>query len=204
MRYQAEHKQETRQRVLHAAARAIRSDGPHRIGVAAVMREAGLTHGGFYAHFASKDELVAAAVSQMFDDALAHWARCSDGRDDAHALAGYLRLYLSMAHRDAPGKGCPIAALASDLPRLDASTRTAFAAGVRRLADAIASPLARLGHDDARGLASSVLAELVGAITLARCESDRDSAAAHLDATRRALSKRLSVAIPPLASTSPA
>ncbi len=198
MRYHADHKLETRQRVVRAAARALRADGPQRIGVAAVMREAGLTHGGFYAHFASKDELVAAAIARMFEDALDHWARCNEGRDDAQALTTYLRLYLSMAHRDAPGKGCPIAALASDLPRLDAPARAAFAAGVQALAQALAPPLARLGHDDAHGLASSVLAELVGAITLARCEPDRARAVAHLDATRRQLATRLSLELPPL------
>ncbi|MBU8977528.1 TetR/AcrR family transcriptional regulator [Lysobacter sp. MMG2] len=198
MRYDADHKHQTRQRVLRAAARALRADGPHRIGVAGVMRDAGLTHGGFYAHFASKDELVAAAIAQMFDDALAYWARCREGRDDAHALAAYFGLYLSMAHRDAPGKGCPIAALASDLPRLDAPSRAAFAAGVERLADAIAQPLARLGQGDAHALASSVLAELVGAITLARCEVEPARAEAHLHATRQQLGRRLSLDIPPL------
>ena len=66
MRYDAEHKSKTRQRVLKEAAKAIRAEGPHQISVASVMAEAGLTHGGFYAHFASKDDLVAAAIDQMF------------------------------------------------------------------------------------------------------------------------------------------
>ncbi|GAA5082763.1 TetR/AcrR family transcriptional regulator [Lysobacter panacisoli] len=190
MRYDPDHKQQTRDRVLRAAARAIRDDGPHRVAVAGVMREAGLTHGGFYAHFRSKGELVAAAITRMFDDAFRTWQRCSE-QPDARALADYIGLYLSMAHRDAPGKGCPIAALSSDLPRLEPESRDAFAAGARRLADALAQPLGRLGHEDADVLASSVLAELVGAITLARCEPSRTRAIAHLDASRMQLLRRL-------------
>ncbi|HEY0503465.1 MAG TPA: TetR/AcrR family transcriptional regulator, partial [Lysobacter sp.] len=172
MRYDAEHKQKTRERVLRAAARAIRGEGPQRVGVAGVMREAGLTHGGFYAHFASKDELVAAAIAQMFDDALAFWDRIAHGRFDAEALRAYIDGYLSMVHRDAPARGCPIASLASDLPRLSDDARAAFAAGTQRLADALAQPLRRLGHADAGPLARSLLAELVGALALARCEPD--------------------------------
>jgi len=67
MRYDAEHKQKTRERVLDEAAKAIRAEGPHRVGVAGIMAKAGLTHGGFYAHFASKDELVLAAIGRMFE-----------------------------------------------------------------------------------------------------------------------------------------
>ena len=191
MRYHAEHKQKTRERVLSVAARAIRGEGPQRIGVAGVMRQAGLTHGGFYAHFASKDALVAAAIARMFEDALAYWDRCTQGRSDAQALCAYIDRYLSMAHRDAPDRGCPIAALASDLPRLDTATRAAFSAGSGRLAGSLAQPLRRLGHDDADTLADSLLAELVGALTLARCEPDSDRAALRLDASRRQLLRRL-------------
>lgn len=193
MRYHAEHKQETRERVLRAAARAIRSDGPQRVGVAGVMREAGLTHGGFYAHFASKDELVAAAIVQMFDDAIAYWDRCVHGRSEAQALRVYVEGYLSMKHRDAPERGCPLAALASDLPRLDAAARAAFTTGAQRLGDALAQPLRRLGHDDADALASSLLAELVGALALARCEPDSRHASTRLDASRHQLLQRLNL-----------
>ena len=73
MRYDTDHKQKTREKVLKAAAKAIRADGPHRMGVADVMRKAGLTHGGFYAHFESKDDLVAAAIGQMFEQSKARF-----------------------------------------------------------------------------------------------------------------------------------
>ena len=191
MRYDATHKQQTRQRVLRVAAKAIRSEGAHRVGVAGVMCEAGLTHGGFYAHFDSKDALVAAAIGQMFEESLTHWERETQGRGDAEGLAVYVDLYLSAKHRDRPDTGCPIAALACELPRLDAAARETFAAGARRLADAIAQPLSRLGHADASTLATSVMAELVGALALARCEPDRARSDALLAASRDALHRRL-------------
>ncbi|QSX74623.1 TetR/AcrR family transcriptional regulator [Lysobacter arenosi] len=195
MRYDCDHKLQTRQRVLRAAARAIRSDGPTRVGVAGVMREAGLTHGGFYAHFQSKDELIAAAITQMFEDSIAHWHRAHDGKGDADGLAAYLRVYLSAAHRDAPGHGCPIAALSGEIPRLDVAARDAFSAGSRRLQDALAASLERLGHDDAPALAASVLAELVGTLAMTRCESDRARSDALLASSRRQLGQRLNLEI---------
>ncbi|HEY5851106.1 MAG TPA: TetR/AcrR family transcriptional regulator [Lysobacter sp.] len=195
MRYDTARKLQTRQRVLQVAARAIRSDGPTRVGVAGVMREAGLTHGGFYAHFGSKDELVAAAIGQMFDDGLERLRQSLDGRNAADGLAAYFRRYLSAAHRDAPGHGCPIAALAGEVPRLDPAARDAFADGSRQLTQALADSLSRLGHDEASTLATSVLAELVGTLAMARCESDVVRSDALLAAARRQLGRRLNLEI---------
>ncbi|MGH8080248.1 MAG: TetR/AcrR family transcriptional regulator, partial [Lysobacter sp.] len=106
MRYDSEHKLKTRERVLAVAAEAIRDQGPHRVGVAAVMSEAGLTHGGFYAHFASKDELITAAIDHMFLDARGRFDRyASSDKPPAQVLSGYIDFYLSRGHRDAMGKG---------------------------------------------------------------------------------------------------
>ena len=80
MRYDSEHKERTRARVVKEAAKAIRAEGPHRAGVAGIMAKAGLTHGGFYAHFVSKDDLVVAAMSQMFDEASVKFDRLTAGR----------------------------------------------------------------------------------------------------------------------------
>ena len=118
MRYDAEHKQRTREKVLKAAAKAIRAKGPDRIGVAEVMADVGLTHGGFYAHFESKDDLIAAAVSQMFDESRGRLNAETEGRSAAAGLRSYIDFYLSAAHRDARRWGCAVAALASDLPRM--------------------------------------------------------------------------------------
>ncbi len=181
-------------RVLKGAARAIRSDGPHQIGVAEVMAKAGLTHGGFYAHFTSKDDLVAAAIAQMFDEAMATFDHFAVGKTPAAALDAYIDFYLSPRHRDAQATGCPVPALAADLPRLDRAARTAFALGAERLTAALARLIAGLGRRNAERLASSALAEMVGAISLARTIFDARRSNAVLEHSREALKRRLGIA----------
>jgi TetR/AcrR family transcriptional repressor of nem operon len=191
MRYDADHKQKTRERVLKAAAKAIRAEGPHKIGVAAVMAEAGLTHGGFYAHFESKDDFVAAAVGQMFLEGRARLERSMEGRGLAEGLANYLGFYLSGAHRDTRTSGCPLPFLSADAPRLPAPSREQFAQGVALLTDRLAQVLARLGRLDAEETAGSMLSEMVGAVALARAEPDPVRSDAILARTRVSLTRRL-------------
>ncbi|KQZ69261.1 TetR family transcriptional regulator [Rhodanobacter sp. Root561] len=190
MRYDTEHKQKTRELVLEAAARAIRSDGPDRVGVAGVMAEAGLTHGGFYAHFKSKDELVAAAIGQMFEQARARLEHETADRDPAEGLAAYVDFYLSKKHRDARGFGCPMAALASDVPRLSGPAREQFALGVQLSTAGLAGQLALLGHAEPEAGARSMIAELIGALSLARIEQDAKRSDAILAASRAQLKQR--------------
>lgn len=191
MRYDAEHKQKTRAKVLEVAAKAIRKDGPEGIGVASVMSEAGLTHGGFYAHFRSKEDLVEAAIGQMFEESRARVLHEMDGLSPAEGLGAYIDFYLSKRHRDARGAGCPVAALASDLPRLADDTRLLFAEGTRRLAASMSEKLSAMGHEHADALARSMVSELVGALSLARVETDATRSDAILDDSRRLLKQRL-------------
>lgn len=191
MRYDNEHKQNTRNKVLQAAAKAIRAEGPDRVAVAGVMAEAGLTHGGFYAHFSSKDELVAAAIGQMFEDARMRVEHETAGRGPAEGLVAYIDFYLSKKHRDARGAGCPMAALSSDLPRMSDASRQQFAAGVQRVTTALGDQLAALGHADAETGARSMMAELIGALSLARVELDAKRSDAILAASRGQLKQRL-------------
>lgn len=191
MRYDAEHKQKTRSKVLEVAAKAIRSDGPDRIGVAGVMAEAGLTHGGFYAHFKSKDELVAAAIEQMFEESRARVAHEMDGHPPAEGLANYIDFYLSKKHRDARGAGCPMAALSSDLPRLPEQTRALFAEGAQHLVESMTEKLTALGFANPQMLARSTVSELVGALSLARAETDAKRSDAILADSRQLLKQRL-------------
>jgi TetR/AcrR family transcriptional regulator, transcriptional repressor for nem operon len=184
VRYSAEHKQATRERVLAEAAKQIRTHGPLGVGVAEIMKRAGLTHGGFYAHFRSKDALVAAAIATMFESARTRL-------ENATKLGAYIDAYLSSEHRDHRATGCPLAALASDVPRLSSACRAAYAAGARSLAAVLADKLRELGHRDADALAASVVAELVGALALARAEPDASHSDAVLAASRRALRARL-------------
>ena len=191
MRYPADHKRETRERVLVEAARQIRAHGPLGVGVAEIMKRAGLTHGGFYAHFKSKDVLVAAAISKMFEGARSRWQRTTESRTAGSGLGAYIDWYLSAEHRDARDTGCPIAALSSDLPRLPAICRTAYAEGTRNLTERVAEKLRELGQRDAEALAASAVAELVGALSLARVEPDEARSDAILTASRRGLRARL-------------
>lgn len=191
MRYDSEHKQKTRAKVLQVAAQAIRADGPDRVGVAGIMAEAGLTHGGFYAHFASKEELIAAAIGQMFEEGQARLLRETEDREVAEGLGAYIDFYLSKKHRDARNFGCPIAALSSDLPRLSDAARVQFAAGVQRQVESLAERLATLGQAHAEAAARSMVAELVGALSLARIEPVAKRSDAMLAASRHQLKQRL-------------
>ena len=194
MRYDSEHKEKTRERVLKEAAKAIRAEGPHKIGVAGVMKRAGLTHGGFYAHFASKDDFVTAAIGQMFAEGRERWRLHTEGRPPAEALAAYADFYLSAAHRDSRTSGCPLPFVSADAPRLTGASREAFAAGVASLTEAMAGQFSLLGRPDPEEDASSMLSELVGAISLARAEPAPARSDAILARSRAAVKRRLSPA----------
>jgi TetR/AcrR family transcriptional repressor of nem operon len=190
MRYDSEHKQQTRARVLKEAAREIRAKGPSGIAVAGIMARAGLTHGGFYAHFASKDALVAEAIGTMFEDARGRFDRTQAEYAPGAALGAYLDFYLSREHRDARDRGCPLPALSSDLPRMEPESRERFGKGVATLTGWIADALERNGIADAGAAASSMLSQMVGALSLARAVSDPDQSDAMLDRARDDLKQR--------------
>jgi len=195
MRYDSDHKQKTRERVLKEAAKAIRAEGPHRIAVAGVMAKAGLTHGGFYAHFESKDDLVAAAIDTMFGEARARFNRGTPVSGAVETpkdkLIGYIDFYLSAGHRDARTTGCPLPALAADLPRLAPASRERYGQGVVALTALIADALQALGRAEPLALAGSALSEMVGALSLARAVADPVQSDFILDASRTALKRRL-------------
>ncbi len=190
MRYDAEHKARTRERVLDEAVRAIRLDGPSQIGVAGVMQRAGLTHGGFYAHFDSRDDLVLAAVQRMFADAQGTFDRVTEGLLPGEALRTYVRFYLSRSHRDARETGCPLPVLSSDLPRMGEPARRRFQEGVARLTGLLRGLLDQIGRADAEGLAGSALSEMIGALSLSRAVSDRAQSDAILLRSREAVLER--------------
>ena len=172
MRYDDNHKERTRVRVLAEAAAAIRGRGVERVGVAEVMAGAGLTHGGFYAHFKSKDDLLTEAISYMFDDAYASFLRHTEGRAPADALSNYIDTYLAASHRDDRAHSCPLAALSGDLPNMPALARARFADGTERLVAALAKLVKKLGAKNAEALAWSTIAEMAGALALSRTVSD--------------------------------
>ena len=189
MRYSGDHKAKTRERVLREAARELRAKGRENVSVARVMERAGLTHGGFYAHFASKDDLVAEAVGTMFDDARARLSLLAD-EDPRKALRAYIDFYLSPAHRDNRERGCPLPALSGDLARADVAARERFGAGVQGLSDRLAERLRAIGNAAPARDASAILMQMVGAVALARAvadpgQSDAILADAHADLIAR-------------------
>src|SRR3954470_10441351 len=187
MRYDKDHKARTRERILEEAAKAIRASGPAGVSVGGLMKKAGLTHGGFYAHFGSKEDLVAEAIAHMFGGPYTNFAALTEGKPPAEALASYVDFYLSPRHRDARDRGCPLPALSGDLARMPASARARFGEGVERLRAAIAGLLTAMGRDDPDTLAASAIAEMVGAIALARATDDAARSEEILAATRKAL-----------------
>lgn len=184
------HKERTRARILDEAAKALRKHGHEGIGVAALMKLAGLTHGGFYAHFKNRDDLVAAAVERMFEDSKAMVSRYLDNDSPRDGLLALIEYYLSEAHRDRIARGCPIAALSSEAVRFPAAAKERFEDGLNRFREAIAETLRKMGARDAEELASSVVAEMVGALTLARSMPPKASNA-FLATSREQLGRRL-------------
>ncbi len=196
MRYDGEHKQRTRERVLKEAGKAIRTKGPSNVGVADVMAKAGLTHGGFYAHFANRDAMLGAAIDRMFEEAGARFLKATDDEENpARALEVYVDFYLSTAHRDTRTSGCPLPFLSADAPRLSATSRAAYAAGVERLTARIAEKLDRMNHPRPWATASSALSEMVGALALARADPDVSRADQRLAASRTAVKQRLGLEV---------
>ena len=174
MRYSDSHKERTRLRVLGEAAAAIRTKGAERVSVAEMMAAAGLTHGGFYAHFESKDDLIAQAITHMFDAAYNDLFLClTEGREPAAAIASYVDSYLSPAHRLERANGCPIPTLSGDLPNLSERARARFTDGTDRVVAGLAKLAKKLGAKNAEALAWSALAEMAGALALSRTVSDK-------------------------------
>ncbi len=170
MRISKEAAAANRTRVLEAASRLFREKGVDAIAVADLMKAAGLTHGGFYNHFESKEDLAAAACRTAFATAVARVERkaaeaSAHGREDV--FAHYVERYLARDTRDAPGTSCPMATLGTDAARQGPAFKAAFAEGVRRYVDAF-TKVVPSEPDAARAEAITVLSTLIGALTLSR------------------------------------
>ncbi len=193
MRYADSHKEETRKKVVKAAAAAVRAKGPDGVGVAEIMKEVGLTHGGFYAHFPSKEALVAAAIGEAFDQGRRRFGRITGDKAGLDAFAVFLDSYVSMDHRAYPERGCPIATIASDLPRQGPAVREVFDAGVTGLINRVAAWLPGEDAQERQGLAGSLVAEMAGAVSLSRAVSDETMARRFLEQSRKRIAARAGV-----------
>jgi AcrR family transcriptional regulator len=171
MRYKAEHKDETRRRILEAASRRFKQHGIDGSGIATLMKDAGLTNGAFYAHFDSKDDLVAGTLADQLAKQCVDLHALEPGRAGAER---FVRDYLSREHRDHPEEGCPTAALIDEVGRSAAKVKTAFTEGAMAVIDEFARRIAPEDPASARVKTLGVFAALVGTLEFARAVTDRD------------------------------
>lgn len=189
MRYGTDHRQNSRQKVLAAASRAMRANGPDGVSVSSVMSEAGLTHGAFYHHFASKDDLITSAVDFMIDGMFDQLDAWTAGKTPREALGAIIDNYLSLQHCASRETGCPISALGSDGPRLDSNSRAAMSRGIHDRHQLFVALLQEILDPDPETSACSIQAELVGALINSRL-SPPDQREAMLAASRNSLKRR--------------
>ena len=161
-------KQASHERIVSAAARAIRRSGYDGTGVADIMKEAGLTHGAFYAHFASREAMLAEAATRACAESAAAAAGVVAAVPPGQALESMLRGYLSPEHRAQVERGCPLAALGSETPRQAAEVRRATTRHIKEMIDLLARQSPDWGRPEAHERALVTLATMVGALLLAR------------------------------------
>jgi AcrR family transcriptional regulator len=177
-RYGKAHKEATRQRIIDTAGRRLKRDGIDGSGIATLMKDAGLTNGAFYAHFASKDDLVATAVAEQLRQQRANYGAYLPGRA---GLEQFVREYLSNEHRDSPEDGCPSAALLDEIGRSSDATKEAFTDGLLISIDNMAAQLSPDDPQSARVKALTVFGMMVGTMQLSRALADRRLADAILE-----------------------
>lgn len=189
------HKQRTHTRILDEAASAMRLRGSEGISVAKLMERAGLTHGGFYAHFESREDLVAHALDRMFQDSRAILDNnLGPGTTPAKGVSGLIDAYLSDRVCRSPERGCPLSTLISEAPRMPTMARKRFNRGISVFIRTLTDAFEALGKPQPANLASSVLAEMTGAMSLARATDDEEVAKKILESSRRSLKERLGLA----------
>jgi TetR/AcrR family transcriptional regulator, transcriptional repressor for nem operon len=188
VRYSLSHKQLTRRRILDAASQAFRERGVAETGVDEVMRRAGLTHGGFYAHFRGKAELVTEACASAFDAAVPNLERIAAGATPGARARLLIDSYLAARHRDNRGLGCFVVAVGADMVRLKGSARSGYARGFARHLDRLCAAL-QLHPDPAknRERVTHLMSSLVGALLFARAIDDPVESDMILHAMRRQL-----------------
>jgi TetR/AcrR family transcriptional regulator, transcriptional repressor for nem operon len=180
-------KDATHERIVGAAARAIRRSGYGGTGVAEIMKDAGLTHGGFYAHFASREAMLAEAADRAGAEGLAAVERVAAAAPPRKALPALLRAYLSKAHVEGIETGCAVAALGSEMPRQAPGVRRAATRRIKEMIDLVARQSPDWGQPGAHQHALVTVATMVGALVLARAVDDPQLS----DAVREAALKHL-------------
>jgi len=174
MRYPQEHKADTRRKIVEVASRAFREHGPAGVSVAEIMADAGLTVGGFYRHFESKDELFQEALERALGDTVEMLQRADRGAglEGDEWVQRAAATYLSRAHRDLWDAGCPLPGLTAEVGRRGADVRQSFGDALQRLVAEIAGRIDAGDPDVGRRRAWGLLSTLVGCLLLARGVTD--------------------------------
>jgi TetR/AcrR family transcriptional repressor of nem operon len=187
MRYSREHKLETHARIVRKASVRLREKGAHGIGVADLMKDAGLTHGGFYAHFDSREALVIEAFADAMDRSTERWRKIAEQTSPEQRLSTIVDSYLTALHRDDPGHGCAIPTLGAEIARESPKTRKAFAAKLEQMIDMLALQIPEVPRKAARKQAMAAIATMMGALVMARVAGNGDFSDEILDAGREAV-----------------
>jgi AcrR family transcriptional regulator len=165
-------KEATHERIVDAAARAIRRSGYAGTSVADIMKQAGLTHGGFYAHFPSREAMLAEAADRAGADAVAASTRIAAAVPPEQALRQMMSAYLSKEHLNSTERGCPVAALGSEMPRQAPEVRRAATRRIKEMIDVVARHLPDWGQPGAHERALVIVSAMSGALLLARAVDD--------------------------------
>ena len=174
MPWSKDHKDATRGRILETASSALRAKGVAGVGVAQVMQEAGLTHGGFYAHFASKDELVADAFLHACEQSAGKLEAAAEAAAPGEKLNAVAGAYLTPSHARHPERGCPIAALGHELARSEGPAREALGERIRQRLGWMEEIATGKSKDERRRKAAGTYAAMIGGLLIARALGDAD------------------------------
>ncbi|HEV3029778.1 MAG TPA: TetR/AcrR family transcriptional regulator [Planctomycetota bacterium] len=191
MRYKKSRKAEAHKRIMRVAKSMIRTRGPEKMTVDALMGKAGLTHGGFYAHFRSRDAMVAETVEAVFGEVADIMQQKFGGLPPREALLAFVDWYLSPAHRDGGIPSCPVVAFSWDLTRQTDRFRKAYKSGLEKIVGLVAGWMTAAGIADAQALAASTLSSLAGTIAVSRGFGELSLSDGVLVATREGLLMRL-------------
>ena len=192
MRLTKQQAEQNRRLIVETASRMFRLQGLENVAVADVMRESGFTHGGFYNHFKSKDELAVEAIGSAFDVAASDLSeKLASEKNPKESLSSFVARYLSPHHRDTKSGGCPAPALSADAARNGKAVQTAFVKGIETYLDVIAAHMDG-DEQEARQQAVALFSGLVGAIMLSRAVKKSDPALSDelLSSTRKSLKPR--------------
>lgn len=188
MKVSREQATENRERVVAVAAQLFRERGFDGVGLADIMKTAGLTHGGFYGQFASKEDLMAQAAARAFNGGVAWWNQLAADKPD-QPLEAVTSRFLSTAHRDQPGRGCWVAALGAEVARQPLSVRRAVTEGITAMAELLAQWMPGRSKAAKREKALAAYASMVGGLVLARAVDDAAFSEEILQAVARTLPK---------------